>query len=103
MPRKRVHVQVESATESEGEGEEADDYASLRPSVLTKDVIGGIRLLPHEPPPTINALVEAFVDDAQRPGYRPHGRADQAKLRQELERNATWAQARRLQPADPAA
>ena len=54
--------------------------------------MGGVRLLPHAPPPSITAIVEAFVDDAQRPGYRPCGRADYVKLRRELERNATRAQ-----------
>jgi hypothetical protein len=109
MSRKRVRLQVgsdtqeeDSAFESEGEGEEADEYTSSRPAIA-KNVIGGVRLLPYAPPPSINSIVEAFVDDAQRPGYRPCGRADHMKLRRELERNATLAQARQLQPADPAA
>eukprot|EP00966_Prymnesium_polylepis_P324188 7380269-Prymnesium_polylepis.1 len=105
MPRKRVHMQVGSDTqesEIEEEGEEADEFASMRPA-MPKDAMGGVRLLPHASPPSITAIVEAFVDDAQRPGYRPCGGADYVKLRRELERNATCAQARQLQPADPAA
>jgi hypothetical protein len=87
--------------DDEGEGEEADEEMSSRPAIA-KNVIGGVRLLPYAPPPSIDATVEAFVDDAQRSGYRPHGRADRMKLRRELERNATRAQARQLQSADPA-
>ena len=120
MPRKRVRIQVgsdtqeeESASENEGEeeeeesaseneGEEADEYTSSRPTIA-KDVIGGIRLLPHAPPPSINSIVEAFVDDAQRPGYRPYGRASCSKLLQQLEHNRTHARRHRLQPASPTA
>ena len=95
-------TQEEESDASEGESVGADQYVSSRPAIA-KNVIGGVRLLPHAPPPSINAIVEAFVDDAERPGYRPRGRADHKKLRRELERNATRAQAHQLQPADPAA
>ena len=98
-------VQVESESEGEGEeaeGEETDEFASSRPAIA-KDVTGGVRLLPYVPPPSIDATLQAFYDDAQRSGYRPHGRPDYEKLRQQLLLNSKCAQARKPQPPDLAA